>query len=74
MSMLSPLNFSIGARPYFPAVREYISDSQNRPKSYMCFGTLLRILLHLALSLSIFIIPLALFFQGEYGYIFLPSI
>ena len=39
----------------------------------MRLGALLRILLRLALSLSIFIIPLALFCQGEYGYVVLPS-
>ena len=39
----------------------------------MSFGTLLRILLRLALSLSIFIIPLGLSFQGEYGTVVLTS-
>ena len=39
----------------------------------MCFGNLLRIILQLASSLSIFIIPSALFCQGEYGSVVLPS-
>ena len=67
MSMVSPVNIYIGFHPYFPAVHEYISASQTGPKSHMSFGTLLRILLRLALSLIIFIIPSSLFFQGEFS-------
>ena len=72
MSMMSPVNLSIRVFTSFPAVCEYISASQTRTKSHMRFGTLLRILLGLALSLSIFIMPLTL--QGEYGYDVLPSL
>ena len=39
----------------------------------MHFGTLLHIILLLAFSLSIFIIPLALLFQGDYVSVVLPS-
>ena len=38
MFMVSPVNLSIGIIPSFPAVREYTSDSQTRPKSQMRFG------------------------------------
>ena len=72
MSMVYPVNISIGVCSYFTAVREYISASQTRPKYHMSFGTLLCILIHLAVYLSIFITPLAMFCQGEYGSIVLP--
>ena len=58
--------------PSFPAVRENISASQNRPKPQMRFVKLLYIPLRLDFSLSIFIIPSDLFYQGEYGYIVVP--
>ena len=32
--MMSPVNISIGFRPYFPAVHEYISASQTRKIPY----------------------------------------
>ena len=72
MLMVPPANIYIGVHPYFPAMSEYISASQTRPKPHMRFGTLLRILLRLALPLNIFIIPLNLFRQREYGSVFLP--
>ena len=65
MLMVSPVNPSIGVRKYFPAVCVYISASQTRLKPHMNFGTLLHIILRLALLFSIFIIPLALFCQVE---------
>ena len=74
MLMVSLVNLSIWVHPYSPAAGENIYASQTRKKCHMCFGTLLPIFLRLAFFLIIFIIPLALFFQGEYGYIFLPSI
>ena len=73
MLMVSPVNLSIGVRPYLPSVREYISSYQTRPKTHMHFGTLLCIFLRLSLYLIIFIIPLDLFCQGEYGYVVLLS-
>ena len=54
MSMVSPVNLSIGVLPYFPSRHEYISASQTRPKSHMHFGNLQRILLCSAFSLSFF--------------------
>ena len=69
---MSPVNHFIGVSPSSPDVREQISTSQTRPKSHMHFGTLLRILLRLDLYLSIFIILLDLFYQGEYGSIIIP--
>ena len=72
MSIVPPVNISIGVCPYFLAVHEYIPASHTRPKSHMRFGTPLHILLRLALSLSIFIIPLTLLCKGEYGSVVLP--
>ena len=55
-------------------MREYITASQTRSKYHMRFGTLLFIILRLAMYLSLFIIPSALFCQGEHGSVVLPSI
>ena len=67
MLMVSPVNISIGVLQYFTAVRECIFAFQARLKSHMCIGTLLRIILRLDLTLSIFITPLDMFYQGGYG-------
>ena len=72
--MVSSVNISKGVRQSFPAGHEYISASQTRPKYHMRFSTLICILVRLDLSLSIFIVPLDLFFQEEYGSAVLTSI
>ena len=64
MLMVYPVNISIGVHPYFTEEREYIFASQTIPKPHMSFGTLPRIILRVAFPLSIFIIPLDMFFQG----------
>ena len=74
MLMVSPVNISIGVVPSFPYMREYISAYRTWKKSHMNFGALLRIILGLYLSLSIFIIHLDLFCQGENGSVVLTSI
>ena len=73
MSMVCPVNIFIGSIPSFTAVGEYISDSCTIKKNHTHFGILLRILLHLYFLLSIFIVPLDIFFRGEYGSVVLPS-
>ena len=72
MFMVSFDNIYTVVCPYFLDVREYIYAYQTRPKFHMHCGTLLRIILSLALSLSIFIVPLEMYCKGEYGSAVLP--